>query len=194
MVSESARSIEVNEAQAMRALAHPVRLQLLGLLRRRGPLTATEAGAILGETPTTCSFHFRQLARYGLVEEAGGGKGRSRPWRATARFTDWSDSRADPAVAAASDLLAGVIADRYFAMVAEWVERRRDESDEWRQSAQFSDTITYLTAAELKSLGGQIVELLRPYEYRLDDPSSRPEGAREVYSINLAFPVDEASA
>jgi hypothetical protein len=35
----------------------------------------------IGETPNNCSFHLRQLARYGFVEEAGGGKGRARPWR-----------------------------------------------------------------------------------------------------------------
>ena len=52
-----------------------------------GPLTATEAGELIGETFTTCSFHFRQLAKYGVVEEAGG-KGRSQPvtacWRVDA--------------------------------------------------------------------------------------------------------------
>lgn len=60
----------------MRALAHPVRSSLLELLIIDGPITATEAGERLGESPTTCSFHLRQLARYGFVEEAGGGPGR----------------------------------------------------------------------------------------------------------------------
>ena len=70
------RTVELNDPRALRALAHPVRLSLVSLLRRAGPLTATQAGERIGESATTCSFHLRQLARYGLVEEAGGGRGR----------------------------------------------------------------------------------------------------------------------
>ena len=72
---------EVSDARTFRALGHPVRLALLETLVIEGPLTATEAAEQIGESPTTCSFHLRQLARYGFVEEAGGGKGRARPWR-----------------------------------------------------------------------------------------------------------------
>ena len=64
---------------AMRALAHPVRLQLLELLGRDGALTATQAGALLDELPGNVSWHFRVLARHGFVTEAEGGNGRGRP-------------------------------------------------------------------------------------------------------------------
>lgn len=67
----------LTDPQSLRALGHPVRLALLEALLA-GPLTATQAGEIIGESPTTCSFHLRQLARYGFVEEAGGGAGRTR--------------------------------------------------------------------------------------------------------------------
>ena len=75
----------VSDAKTFRALAHPVRMALIELLVLSGPLTATEAGERIGESPTTCSFHLRQLARYGFVEEAGGGKGRARPWKRSFR-------------------------------------------------------------------------------------------------------------
>ena len=71
----------LTDPRMLKAVAHPVRLALLEALTLRGPLTATEAGEMIDETPTTCSFHLRQLARFGLVEEAGGGVGRARPWR-----------------------------------------------------------------------------------------------------------------
>jgi len=74
---------QVTDARTMRALSHPVRIAILEVLSLEGPLTATEVGERIGETPTTCSFHLRQLAKYGFVEEAGGGKGRARPWRMT---------------------------------------------------------------------------------------------------------------
>src|SRR5215467_5092526 len=71
---------KITDARAMRALAHPVRLALLEALAHAGTLTATQASELLGESPANCAFHLRTLAKYGYVEEAGGGKGRERPW------------------------------------------------------------------------------------------------------------------
>src|SRR4030088_3589210 len=75
------RRSNTTDPRALRALAHPLRLRLLELLVLRGPMTATEAADLLGESPANCSFHLRTLAKYGYVEEAGGGRGRQRPWR-----------------------------------------------------------------------------------------------------------------
>src|SRR3984885_9676918 len=75
---------KITDARTLRALAHPVRIALFEELALGGAMTATEIGERIGETATTCSFHLRQLAKYGFVEEAGGGAGRSRPWRAAA--------------------------------------------------------------------------------------------------------------
>jgi DNA-binding transcriptional ArsR family regulator len=182
-LSESPRTLELTDPRALKALAHPVRLKLVGALRREGPLTATRAGKVIGETATTCSFHLRQLARYGLVEEAGGGRGRERPWRATASFTSWPSVARDPELAAATGLLGAVVADRYFERVLRWLERRADDPPEWQEAAQFGDTILYLTADELADLGRRLDELLRPFEER-----ARPEHARLVAFIRLAFP------
>ena len=111
----SARSVtRVSDPRALRALAHPLRMALVGLLRMQGPLTATQAGVLLGESSGSTSFHLRSLAKYGLVEEAPGGQGRERPWRATAMFTQWEDSTESPAAAAASELLSAVVAEQYF--------------------------------------------------------------------------------
>ena len=74
---------KITDARTLRALAHPVRIALFEELALGGAMTATEIGERIGETATTCSFHLRQLAKYGFVEEAGGGTGRSRPWRLT---------------------------------------------------------------------------------------------------------------
>ncbi|KIQ64835.1 hypothetical protein TR51_11950 [Kitasatospora griseola] len=59
---------------------HPVRIALLDLLAEAGTVTSTGAAARLGLSSGLCSFHLRQLARYGLVEEVPQG-GRARPWR-----------------------------------------------------------------------------------------------------------------
>ncbi|GHF26439.1 transcriptional regulator [Amycolatopsis deserti] len=60
---------------------HPVRVALLDLLAELGTVTANEASRRLGYSSGLCSFHLRQLARAGLIEEAPRGRGRIKPWR-----------------------------------------------------------------------------------------------------------------
>src|SRR5687767_9987009 len=187
------RTIELTDPRALRAVAHPVRLALIGALRRQGPLTATQAGALIGESATTCSFHLRQLAKYGLVEEAGGGRGRERPWRATAWFTSWPGSASDPKQAAAVELLNSVVAERYFDRVLRWLERQAEEPPEWQDAAHFGDTSGYVTAAELEDLRERLDQLLEPYGERARNPELRPPDARLVTFIRLAFPDDDGS-
>jgi DNA-binding transcriptional ArsR family regulator len=179
----------LRDPRALRALAHPIRLSLVGLLRVEGPLTATRAGELLGESSASTSFHLRQLAKYGLVEEAGGGKGRERPWRATAMFTNLPDVAENPDLAVAAELLSSVIAERYFEDVMRWLEVRQAEPEEWQRVAQFGDTYLYLTPDELAALGEQTQQMMDQYIDRQADPELRPEGARLVGYLHLAFPM-----
>ena len=181
----------LTDPRALRAYAHPVRMRLMGLLRTEGPLTATRAGEVLGESSGTCSFHLRQLAKYGLVEEAGGGTGREKPWRATTTSTDW-DAIGDgtPESAAATGLLASVIAEKYFEQLARWLEASPGEPSEWQQAAMLGDRILYVTPAELEELGSRVREVVDEYFERQVRPELRPEGARLVTWLNIAFPND----
>ena len=179
----------LRDPRALRALAHPIRLSLVGLLRVEGPLTATRAAELLGESSASTSFHLRQLAKYGLVEEAGGGKGRERPWRATAMFTNLPDVAENPDLAVAAELLSSVIAERYFEDVMRWLEVRQAEPEEWQRVAQFGDTYLYLTPDELAALGEQTQQMMDRYIDRQADPELRPEGARLVSYLHLAFPM-----
>ena len=71
----------LTDARVMRAMAHPTRIELMELVAREGELTATRAAELLGLSPANCSFHLRQLAKYGFVEEAPPVPGRVRTWR-----------------------------------------------------------------------------------------------------------------
>ncbi|MBV9380092.1 MAG: helix-turn-helix transcriptional regulator [Streptosporangiaceae bacterium] len=186
--AETRSVARVTDPRALRAYAHPVRMALVGLLRTEGPLTATRAAALLGESTGTTSFHLRQLAKYGLVEEAGGGTGREKPWRATAMFTDVPAVAGTPELAAASGLFRSVLAERYFEHVMRWLETREDEPPEWREAALFGDRFLYLTAGELAEIGREVDALLDRYLDRNVSPELRPEGARRVTYLNLAFP------
>ena len=182
------RSVELRDAHALRALAHPTRLKLVGLLRLQGPLTATQAARELGETPQRCTFHLGQLAKYGLVEEAGGGRGRERPWRATASFTSWPNVMSKQEAATAGQVLEAVVAEQHFEAVRGWIERKHEEPQEWQEAAQLDDVALYLTAAELEELGRDIWSLFDRYLARGERPDLRPEGARPVTVLDLAFP------
>jgi predicted ArsR family transcriptional regulator len=181
----------LTDPRALRAYAHPVRMALMGLLRTEGPLTATRAADLLGESSGTCSFHLRQLAKYGLVEEAGGGTGREKPWRATTTTTDWDvTGGGTPETAAATGLLGTVIAEQYLEQLKRWLEASPDEPAEWQRAAMLGDRILYITPAELDELRSRVRELLDEYFERQLRPDLRPEGARLVTWLNIAFPND----
>jgi DNA-binding transcriptional ArsR family regulator len=178
----------LKDPRALRAYAHPVRMALVGLLRTEGPLTATKAAELLGESSGTCSFHLRQLAKYGLVEEAGGGTGREKPWRATAPLTSWRDTSEDPEMIAAAGLLGRAQVQYYFGEITRWLDRSADEPPQWREASMFGDRLLYVTADELTDLRRRIMHLVDEYFDRTQDPRLRPEGARRVTYMHLAYP------
>lgn len=93
-------------------------------------MTATQAGELLGESSASCSFHLRQLAKYGLVEEAG----RERPWHTTAMATNWPDVAEGPELEAADGLLSSVLAERYFEHLMRWLDAKPGEPPEWQEA------------------------------------------------------------
>jgi DNA-binding transcriptional ArsR family regulator len=185
------RTVQLSNPRALRALAHPIRLELISLLRRGGPLTATQAGERIGESAASCSFHLRQLAKYGLVEEAGGGRGRERPWRATAISTEWAARGGDDEADAAGAMLTRVVVERYFQSVLAWLDRRPLEDAGWVEAAGVGDAIAWMTPDELREVEGRIRALLEPYVKRLGEPGALAAGARAVNIIGLAFPLPE---
>jgi DNA-binding transcriptional ArsR family regulator len=185
-------TVEVTDPRSLRGLAHPVRLALIGLLRREGPLTATQAGERIAESPASCSFHLRQLAKYGLVEEAGGGPGRRRPWRATAHSTSWPSVPSGSEQIAAAAHLSAVVAGRYHEATIEYLERRHSEPVDWQRAGGIGDTFLCLTAAELARLDEEVSALLAPYAARVHDAALRPQGARHVTFIQVAIPEGPA--
>jgi Helix-turn-helix domain len=173
----------------MRALAHPLRLTLFELVMREGTLTSTQASELTGESTGSCSFHLRQLAKYGFVEEAPGGKGRERPWRPAGISFGWSGVQEDAAMAAAAEALSDLMLDRRMRDLHAYLRRRVAESAEWREAALSMGNLLYLRPDELAALSEQIVRLLRPYAERTGDPSQRPADARAVQLFAYGFPL-----
>jgi DNA-binding transcriptional ArsR family regulator len=173
----------------MRALAHPVRLALLEALLLHGSLTATEAGEAIGESPTTCSFHLRQLAKYGFVEEAGRGSGRQRPWRLVHIGLSFSDVDDSSETGVAGAALSHLMRGRYLARMQAAFEARAAYPREWQEATGISESIMYVTPQELKVVHDQLLDVLLSYRERLADPSQRPASARPVELLLFTYPI-----
>jgi DNA-binding transcriptional ArsR family regulator len=186
---ELAELREVTDARTMRALAHPVRLALLDVLNLEGPLTATQAGERIGESPTTCSFHLRQLAKYGFVEEAGGGSGRARPWRMSAQGMRFSTEHEDPETAVAAGTLSRMMRERQLERYRVWLETQRGYPKAWRQAAESSVHRVWLTPGELEQLNEELLEWLTPqFRDRRTDPAARPPDSLPVELVFFSYP------
>jgi DNA-binding transcriptional ArsR family regulator len=178
----------ITDARTMRALAHPLRVQLLDMVRRDGEITATRAAELLGESPGNMSWHLQTLAKYGFVEEAGQGRGRSRPWRATSDSRSFETGMTDPELAAAGDALERTFLARVIEQLREWWSQRLTYPEQWRRAAFVSDGVAYLTPQELTEVMEEIIEIHRRFDDR-DDLDKRPEGALPVRLYAHAHPL-----
>jgi DNA-binding transcriptional ArsR family regulator len=179
----------ISDVRTLRALAHPVRIALIEALSIGGPMTATEVGEQIGESPTTCSFHLRQLAKYNFVEEAGGGKGRARPWRMTSTYMQFT-AQEDPELEIASNALFRMFRERQLERYRTWLETRTMFPLQWRQAAGESDLVFHVTAEELQALNDELMAFLLPrFRDRLTDPSQRPAGSAPVEMLVFSYPV-----
>jgi predicted transcriptional regulator len=179
----------LTDPKALRALTHPVRLALLEALDLEGPLTATQAGEVIGEAPNTCSFHFRQLAKYGLIEEAGQAPGHARPWRLKTWEVRLPDLYDTSDTAAAARALKGLARERYFARAAAFEESRASYPAAWQEAAGFNETMIHLTPGELKAVRAELVTILDRYRDRNTDPSKRPPGSLPVEVLTFGYPL-----
>ena len=185
------RNWELSDPRALRALAHPTRLAIRELLLREGSLTATQASRLLGESTASTSYHLRQLAKYGFIEPAEGGRGRERPWRATESSQRWSGVSPDAEVTAAATVLSSVLLEREFGAVLDWVDGSDEVPAEWREAAEVSVTLRYLTLDELRTWASRYSALLAEcgFAERTSKRSARPAGTRPVKLMGFAFPL-----
>ncbi len=182
---------KITDIQVMKAMSHPVRMSLIEALMLYGPQTATEVGEKIGETATTCSFHLRQLAKYGFIEETPGGKGRSRPWRLANVSVSVDFDELSPGAALQATQLMLMARSRSLGRLDTWRQAQHSFSREWRSAATESQYVLFVTAGELKEVTQAVHEILYKYQSRLTDASERPEGSLPVEALFYAFPVAE---
>ncbi|WP_067169203.1 winged helix-turn-helix domain-containing protein [Microtetraspora niveoalba] len=165
-------AFRVTDPRTLKAVAHPLRVRLLGALRMEGPATATELAARFGESSGSTSYHLRQLARYGFVEEDAERRDRrERRWRAAHAFTSWSN--AELAGTPEGREAVAFMRHRQLEVLRSTVEAfERDGetwSPEWIDVAGTSDDIVRLTPASVTALYERFFALLKEFEERDKD-------------------------
>ncbi|MGW5125598.1 ArsR/SmtB family transcription factor [Streptomyces sp. NPDC004069] len=179
------------DARSLRGLAHPLRMRLLTALRHGGPATASQLAAKLGESSGATSYHLRQLAAHGFVEDAPEhGKGRERWWRAVhggVIFDDALLKDPDPEVRGAADLFLHEVANQHTRELATWSGTRNDWPEAWRRASDMSDWTLRLTPALALDLIEKMHELLE--NYRALAPEDGTTDTEQVRVHTHVFPI-----
>lgn len=164
----------VLDPRLLRGLAHPLRVRLLELLRIDGRSTATRLAERLGQSSGATSYHLRQLAEYGFVEEdPEQGAGRERWWRA-AHPTTTLDKDSGVTLAEAEGYLRAVAAS-YSVRVGRFLDAMTTLPEEWKAAWTMSDTRLQLSPEQASELKAEMFGLLAKYR-RTEPGVAGPEG------------------
>ncbi|MFF3978750.1 ArsR/SmtB family transcription factor [Streptomyces sp. NPDC001828] len=170
------------DARSLRGLAHPLRIRILKSLRHDGPATASQLGERLGESSGATSYHLRQLATHGFVEDdPGRGKGRERWWKAAHNGTSFADdlhTSSDPEVRGAANLFLHEIAGIHTQELSTWLATMRDWPEPWATSGDLSDFTLDLTVTQLSELNAKLHAVIETYRTLAPDPAEAGDAAQ----------------
>jgi DNA-binding transcriptional ArsR family regulator len=182
------------DSRRLKALAHPLRIELLGLLRAFGPATSTELAQRIGETTSgTTSWHLRRLAEHGFVREAAEQpSGRERRWEAVHRVTNLDVvTTMDPENRVAAAEFFHHVLDLEVNRIRAWWAERHTADPAWVEAAIHTDRMMRLTPSRLAALTKELQQVLSAYSREADERAGDPD-ARLVDVMLHAFPrVDE---
>jgi hypothetical protein len=154
------------DAKKLRALAHPLRVRLLGALRLDGPSTATALARRFGENSANTSWHLRQLAAAALVtEDTTRGNRRERWWAAAHDTTafDQAEHADDPELAGPLATYLHAVNTVHHDQVGTYLATMGELPPQWRAAADLSDIRLWLSSDEATELGEQIHQLVERF-------------------------------
>ncbi|WP_051154886.1 ArsR/SmtB family transcription factor [Ruania albidiflava] len=184
--------MKLTDARAMRALAHPLRIELFERLAIEGSATASELAPLVGSTPSNCSFHLRRLAEAGFIERVPGSTGRQRPWRVLDIRQHWDESaKDDEELAGAATALDSSFREWEFERIRQ--AAARSNPPEWRGALGTTGATLYLTPDEAREITDRISDLVDEYVQRWDHVDQRPAAGRPVRLYTTTYLVESAS-
>lgn len=176
------------DARRLRALAHPLRLRLLGLLRSDGPSTATKLGERTDLNSGATSYHLRQLAEAGLiVDDPDHSDGRERWWKAAHRFSRFDDRSLSADEAPLGEAYLQVVAQTYGDRLRTAAAVDATLPPDWKQAGTMSDLLLDLTVGETARLRDELMALLGRYR-SASAGRPGPVGTRRVAALVAVMP------
>ncbi|MFG3407089.1 ArsR/SmtB family transcription factor [Streptomyces sp. NPDC048142] len=191
MDSEDSRRVldPAQDGAALKALTHPLRLTLLGLLRQHGPATASELAVRTGESSASTSYHLRVLAKYAFVTEADHRDGRERRWKSVHDMTSWSNEAMHRSPGGSTIL--SVLRRRQIEHLQQSLDRHEADLEsgrlgqEWQEPSGVSDSMPRLTPESL-------AELWEVLQAKTDELTARDAGdprAEQVVLFTAGLPL-----
>lgn len=169
----------VSDPIRIRALAHPVRLELLDVLDDRGEATATECAAATDESVASCSYHLRVLAKHGYIEKVDR-PGREKPWKTVSSSRSQVIDRNAAGSVHAVSAMAGIHVHRQADRIQSWLQRAPQLPVEDIDASSVMGSSFYATHEELRQFRDDLLELSRRFDGRWQHPGNRPEGSVPV--------------
>jgi DNA-binding transcriptional ArsR family regulator len=179
-------TVQVTDVRALRALAHPLRSRLLGQLRLHGPATASGLGRAVGESSGATSYHLRQLAAYGFVEEVEGqGTARERWWRARHRMTSWEAAElvAQEGGSAVQDEMSRLQLQQHARVLQAWQDQRGALDPAWTAGASLNDYALRLRPAQARALASELSAVID--RWMDEHPADGPAESGDLVSVLL---------
>jgi DNA-binding transcriptional ArsR family regulator len=185
------------DMESLKALAHPLRVQILDVLSTYGAQTASGLADRLGESSGATSYHLRQLERHAFVREVEGrGTARERWWERVPGGIALDHSNLPPTAAAraAHDLVLRqwqrtreTLLDDFLSHADDVLPRR------WMDASIVSTANARLTSDQLKALTEELQAVVDRHVDRYQHQKNAPvPGARPVQIQLHGFPVLDA--
>jgi DNA-binding transcriptional ArsR family regulator len=186
------RAERVLDAGALRALAHPLRVQIYDILSQYGAQTASTLASMTGESSGATSYHLRALAKHDLIREVEGrGTARERWWERPRGAVSFANPEAvkTPSGRAASQVVMTEFLRRRNDQLLEFINRTMDDADPWGDSAIISTATAEMTIEQLEDLATRIQVIVNETvdKYRTQDAP----GIRTVTIRTDIFPLPE---
>ncbi|MEU6413619.1 helix-turn-helix domain-containing protein [Microbispora sp. NPDC046933] len=185
------KTARITDPKTLKVIAHPARLRLYEVLVAGGPATAAQLARHVAGAPGSLSYHLRQLAAHGFIEEAPdlGSDGRERWWRAIPGGVRWSpeDFEDSPGAREVAATAQRVLTGRHIDRLEEWLATGpRRWGPTWASAARSTDTVLRLDPDELRELGDELDAVIARWANRPDDGSDR----EQVFLFLHAFPIE----
>ena len=153
--------------EALKCMAHPARMRLLGALRVGGMQTVGELSAATGEAPGAVSYHLAQLAKVGLVAKAASPDGDKRKsyWKSCHHATNVQPDSADADVI---DAFSRTAALTYQMAYERFLDVLPTLQQEWAQTCGANDRVLRLTAEETCAMVDDLNAVMHKWEQLSD--------------------------